>query len=211
MKIWTCGGSPRSGSRNAWTRIKNVNGASFLSNFWNFFWRDPNNFLSRLVTMDETWLHHYDPETNQQSMEWRHSDSPRPKTNPSVRIRWKSSRLDFGIKTASSSLSIFQRAKLSMRTFWGKNAGRRKVTKGVLFLHDNAPAHRVLATQNKLDYLCLHCLDHPPYSPDLAPSDYHLFPGLKKQLKVCHFSSYAEVTAAAESWLGGVFWVACKS
>jgi len=24
------------------------------------------------------------------------------------------------------------------------------------------------------------CLDHPPYSPDLAPSDYHLFPGLKK-------------------------------
>jgi len=37
MKIWTCGSSPRSGSRNAWTRIKNVNGASRLSNFWNFF------------------------------------------------------------------------------------------------------------------------------------------------------------------------------
>jgi len=29
--------------------------------------------------MDETWLYHYDPETKQQSMEWRHSDSPRPK------------------------------------------------------------------------------------------------------------------------------------
>ena len=43
-----------------------------------FFRRDPNYFLSRLVTMDETWLHHYDPETKQQSMEWRHSDSPRP-------------------------------------------------------------------------------------------------------------------------------------
>ena len=28
-----------------------------------FFWRDPNDFLSRLVTMDETWLYHYDPET----------------------------------------------------------------------------------------------------------------------------------------------------
>ena len=37
MKIWTCGSSPRSGSRNAWTRIKNVNGASRLSNIWNFF------------------------------------------------------------------------------------------------------------------------------------------------------------------------------
>ena len=44
-----------------------------------FFGRDPNDFLSRLVTMDETWLYHYDPETKQQSMEWRHSGSPHPK------------------------------------------------------------------------------------------------------------------------------------
>ena len=58
-----------------------------------------------------------------------------------------------------------------------------KVTKGVLLLHDNAPAHRALATQKKLAYLGLHCLDHPPYSPDLAPSDYHLFPGLKKTIE----------------------------
>ena len=43
------------------------------------FRRDPNYFLSRLVTMDETWLYHYDPETKQQSMEWRHSGSPHPK------------------------------------------------------------------------------------------------------------------------------------
>jgi len=55
-----------------------------------------------------------------------------------------------------------------------------KVTKGALFLHDNAPAHRALATQKKLAYLGFQCLDHPPYSPDLAPSDYHQFPGLKK-------------------------------
>ena len=44
-----------------------------------FFRRDPNDFLSRLVTMDETWLYHYDAEKNQQSMEWRHSGSPRSK------------------------------------------------------------------------------------------------------------------------------------
>jgi hypothetical protein len=56
----------------------------------------------------------------------------------------------------------------------------RKVTKGVLFLHDNATARRALATQKKLAYLGFQCLDHPTYSPDLAPSDFHLFPGLKK-------------------------------
>jgi len=57
---------------------------------------------------------------------------------------------------------------------------RRKFTKGVLFLHDSALTHRALATQKKLAYLGFQCLDHPPYSPDLAPSVYHLFPGLKK-------------------------------
>jgi len=37
MTIWTCGSSPLSASWNVWTQIKNVNGASRLSNFWNFF------------------------------------------------------------------------------------------------------------------------------------------------------------------------------
>jgi hypothetical protein len=44
-------------------------------------------------------------------------------------------------------------------------------------------ADRALATQKKLNYPGFQCLDHPPYVPDLAPFDYHLFPGLKKQLK----------------------------
>jgi len=48
-----------------------VNGANRLSNFWSFFRRSPNDFLSRLVTMDETLLYHYDPVTKQQSMEWK--------------------------------------------------------------------------------------------------------------------------------------------
>jgi len=44
-----------------------------------FFRHDPNDFVLRLVTMDETWLYHYDPEIKQQLMEWRHRGSPRPK------------------------------------------------------------------------------------------------------------------------------------
>jgi len=86
-----------------------------------------------------------------------------------------------------------------------------KITKGVLLLHDNAPAQRALATQKKLAYLGFQCLDHPPYSPDLAPSDYHLFLGLKKQLKGRHFSSDAKVTAAAQTCLDGQLSEACKS
>jgi histone-lysine N-methyltransferase SETMAR len=79
----------------------------------------------------------------------------------------------------------------------------RKFTKGVFFLYDNAPDHRALATQKELAYLGFQCLDHPPCCPNLATSDYHLFPGLKQQLKGRHFSSDAEVIAAAETWMDG--------
>jgi len=70
-------------------------------------------------------------------------------------------------------------------------------------LYDNAPTQRALATQKKLAYLGFQYLDHPPYSPDLARSDYHLFPGLKKTIELHYFSSDTEVIAAAEIWLDG--------
>jgi histone-lysine N-methyltransferase SETMAR len=76
-----------------------------------------------------------------------------------------------------------------------------KVTNGILFSKSKAPTHWALQTQKKLEYLGFHHLDYRPYSMDLAPLDYHLFPGLKKQMKARHFSSDMEVTAVAETWL----------
>jgi hypothetical protein len=60
-----------------------------------------------------------------------------------------------------------------------KEKRRGMFTKGVLFLHDNAPTRRALATQKNMANLVFQCLDHPPYSLDLTMSYYHLFPGLK--------------------------------
>jgi hypothetical protein len=112
---------------------------------------------------------------------------------------------------ASSSLIIFQRvnyqhglisANAIEGHFEAKSPRRGMVNNWVLLLHDNAPAHRALATQNKLAYLGLQFLDHAPYFTDLAPSDYHLFPGLKKQLNGRYFSTDMFI-AAAETWLDG--------
>ena len=99
----------------------------------------------------------------------------------------------FGIKTAFSTLITFQKGQTISTEYYSsllvqlkdilKEKRRWKVTKGLLFLHDNAPAHRALATQKKLVYLSFQCLDRPPYSPDLVPSDYHLYPGLKKTIE----------------------------
>ena len=44
-------------------------------------------------------------------------------------------------------------------------------------------------------------LKHPPYSPDLAPSDYHLFGPLKQHLRGKHFRNDDEVKEAASEWL----------
>ena len=175
------------------------------------FRRDPNGFLSRLVTMDETWLNVYDPETKQQSMDWRHSDLPQKfrvqKTagNVLASIFWDQDGIlptDYLPKGQTINVEYYSSLLVQLKDIL-KEKHRGKVTKVVLFLHDSAPAHRVLATQKKLAYLGFQCLDHPPYSPGLAPSDYHLFPGLKKQLKGRHFSSDAEAIAAAETWLDG--------
>ena len=54
--------------------------------------------------------------------------------------------------------------------------------KCVVFHHDNARPHISLVTRQKLKKLGWEVVMHPPYSPDLAPSDYHLFRSLKNSL-----------------------------
>jgi len=78
-----------------------------------FFRRDPIDFLLQLVTMDETWLYHHDPETKQQSIEWQHSGLTRPEKFRVQKSAGKFSPRFFGIKMVTSTLIIFQRAKLS--------------------------------------------------------------------------------------------------
>ena len=165
--------------------------------------------------MDENYLYQYDPV--QSNNQCNGGIAVNPGQNiPSVKFRPIISRLDFffwgGIKTAFSSLNTLQKVKFSTRsvshicwciwrTLWRKIL--REVPKGVLILHVNVPALRALAIQKKLAYLGFQYLDHPQYSTDLAPSDYHVFPGLKKQLNVSHISSDVQYVAAAATWLDG--------
>jgi len=75
-----------------------------------------------------------------------------------------------------------------------KRPGLQK--KKVLFHHDNAPAHRSAVARAKLRELRYKLVAHPPYSPDLVPCDFFLFPKLKKELsekKIC-----SEVMDAAD-------------
>ena len=102
-----------------------------------------------------------------------------PQTFRSAKIRWRSSRLDFLGSGRHPPHWVSSKGPKYQRGVWFISAGAieghfegktpGQVTKGVFFLHDNASAHRALATQKKLAYLGFQVLDHPPYSPDLAP------------------------------------------
>lgn len=56
---------------------------------------------------------------------------------------------------------------------------RGMLTKGVCFLHDSARPHTALVTNAPLDQFGCDVLNHPLYSPDLLPSNYHPFTSFK--------------------------------
>ena len=65
---------------------------------------------------------------------------------------------------------------------------------------DNARPHTCIVSMAKIAELKYDLLHHPPYSPDLAPSDFHLFPNLKKILGGERFSLDDELKAAVNSY-----------
>jgi transposase len=66
-----------------------------------------------------------------------------------------------------------------------------------LLQHDNARPHTSLKTVEHIVSLCWTVVPHPPYSPDLAPSDFHLFEPMKG-LRGQHFLSYDAVVRAVK-------------
>ena len=92
-----------------------------------FFRHDPNDFLSQLVTMDETWLYYITMTRRQSNNQWIGSIAAHPahKDSKCKNPLEKFSPRFFGIKTASSSMIIFQRATLSTRSISGYLQPRR--------------------------------------------------------------------------------------
>ena len=163
---------------------------------------------TRLVTGDETWLHHWDPDTKKESMQWKHPGSPPPKkfrTQPSAS---KIMATVFGdskgiilidYKPAGTSITGEYYANVIKQLRVAIKENRRgKLAAGVLLLHDNAPVHKSRVAQAAIRECKFEQLQ--PYSPDLAPSDYYLFRNLKSHLRGTRFRDDDELKAATEAW-----------
>ncbi|GBO32946.1 hypothetical protein AVEN_70508-1 [Araneus ventricosus] len=60
-------------------------------------------------------------------------------------------------------------------------------------LHDNARPHTAFLVKRFLAKKGVACLNHPPYSPNLSPPDFFLFPKLKSDLKGQRFSHISDI------------------
>ena len=70
--------------------------------------------------------------------------------------------------------------------------------------HDNAPAHNALSVKRCLAKNKIPVMEHPPYSPDLAPCEFFLFPKIKSALKGTRFESVDAVKVKATQLLNSI-------
>ncbi|GBP43495.1 Histone-lysine N-methyltransferase SETMAR [Eumeta japonica] len=127
-----------------------------------------DEICDRIVTVDETWVRQYDPESKQESMQSTKKGERPPKK--------------FKVREA-----VVQKR-------------RGKLSRGVLFLQDNAQSvHTARVSRQALKDTGFSEIDHPPYSPDIAPSDYFLFSNLKKELRGGRFVDDNQMKMAVES------------
>jgi histone-lysine N-methyltransferase SETMAR len=162
---------------------------------------------------------------SQSNNQWQHSGSPHPKK---FRVQTSTGKflasifwyqdgillIDYLPESQTINAEYYSSLLVQLKVTL-KEKRRGKVTKVILFLHENAPAHRALATQKTLCFLGFQFLDHLRYSPDLAPSDYHLFPGTINTVESLTFFIRRGGFAAAETCLDGqfseIFLKPCKS
>jgi hypothetical protein len=75
---------------------------------------------------------------------------------------------------------------------------------GPLILQDNAHPHLGKVVTDLLSKYEWEELPHPPYSPDMSPPDFDLFPKLKEPVRGHHFSSLDDVSAAVTWAIAGL-------
>jgi len=143
-----------------------------------------NLFVKRIVTGDETWIHHEDPETKQQSMQWKHASSPSPR-NFKVQASAGKTMCTVFWDTEDVLLIGYMPHKVAVTGGYHtdllhkfhvaiKQKCRGKLTKVPLLLHDSASAHRSHVGQATLLECGFEEMRHPPHSLYLAPSDYNI-------------------------------------
>ena len=163
------------------------------------------------MTVDETLVHYYEPENKALSRQSVGPESLRPKkfkTQSSAgkvmaTLFWDAQgviMLDFLAKKNTVTVAYYANLLDQLRTVIPEKR-QGKLSKGILLQQDNARVHTCKIAMDAVEQNGCELIPHPAFSPDLAPSDYFLFPNLKKDIRGRHFQSNEEVGAAIEEWV----------
>ncbi|UYV68292.1 SETMAR [Cordylochernes scorpioides] len=170
-------------------------------------------FLHRIVMGDEKWIHYDNPKRRKSWVKPGHASTSTAKPN----IHGKKLMLciwwdQLGViyyellqpnenipgERYQQQLMRLSRALKIKRPLYAKRHDK------VIYQHDNARPHVAKVVKETLEALQWDVLPHPLYSPDIAPSDYHMFCSMTHGLAEQHFTSYEE----AKNWVN--VWIASK-
>jgi len=140
------------------------------------------------MTMDETWIQHFTPESKNQSKQWTETGCSVPKKTMLVPSAGKVMASVFWDAEGILFIDYLEKDKKITGEYYSNILTRlgekiREKSSGLqkrsIFYQDNATAHKSVLAMRKLRDLHYELLEHPPCFPDLAPSDFFLFPKLK--------------------------------
>lgn len=158
-----------------------------------------------LITSDETWVMYETPDTNESAREWRPSGSAPPvreRLSPRgdkvmLTVWWDAKGvilLDFWHKNDQIPMNrIYYIEQLQKLRLEIPKKRRGLIKKGPQILIDNAPIHTAQETRKCIQDLGFSLIEWPPYSPDIAPSDFYHFRNLKSWLRGQKFSTREEL------------------
>jgi len=164
---------------------------------------DPDFFM-KIVTGDETCCFAYDPTTKRQSAAWVGETSPRAKKNVISIVSCEKMLVIFFIWQGVIHIESVPEGE-TINAMYYKGVMERLLNRirhvksgmcesGEWFLfHVNSTSHNATIIKQFLAQRKVTVFDHPPYSPDLTPADYFLFPKVKSHLKGRIFDSISDI------------------
>jgi len=167
-------------------------------------------FLHHMITMDESWIY-WENSDSYHHRSWRGAgDQPITEVRKSLTpkkhllsVFWDSKGVILmDVLSANQTITAEYYSHLleRLKSLYRIKRCRNMAVNETYLQHDNARPHTAAVTVAKMQSLNLIRIPHPPYSPDLAPSDFYLFRPMKCSMKGKSFSSAEEVQQHIESW-----------
>ncbi len=205
------------------TDVQRENRMDFAMEFLDHFGEENLCHLDWIVTCDEAWFHLLEPNTKIQNMQWLEKDQPRPQQAKCSKSNAKVMLIPFFDSRGIVYWEYFENQTITKEVFLPLLArvrhairvrrGHQIFNKGYRYLlhMDNALSHNSDLVQGGLRDFHWSVLEHPPYSPDLSPCDFFLFP-LKKRLRGRKFNNTQLLKQEIDLLLGQISthqWKAC--